>query len=261
MRLRLPHALALAAALLAAAPAHAQRKDVTVRGQVVDTRSGQPVAHAAVYLGNDRTVAVADAQGRFELKHIRPGTRAMWADAPGYSMDLVMVDVPGNEANVTLQMQSDPVRLATLTVSTSRLDRRSRGYAGTARVFREHDLAGMWYSNVLEMVQFRGGVRQTSCPYQGGIGLMRSRASRSMLQAATGPAGECVASRGTAFGSRVFLDEAPWIGGLESLRDFQLSEIARVEIYGQGREVHVFTRQFMDWVSQRPYVPVPIGLM
>jgi hypothetical protein len=259
MRLRLPHALALAAALLAAAPAHAQRKNVTVRGQVVDTRSGQPVAHAAVFLGNDRTVAVADAQGRFELKHIRPGTRAMWADAPGYSMDVVMVEVPENEADVTLQMQSDPIRLATLTVSTSRLDRRSRAYAGVSRVYREHELAGMWYSNVLQMVQSRAGVRQTACPYQGGLG--RYGALGAPVVGSTVGGGNCIYARGGAYTSRVFIDETPWIDGLDRLRDFQLADVARVEVYGHGREVHVFTRQFMDWVSQRPYVPVPIGLM
>lgn len=259
MRLRLTHALALAAALLAAAPAHAQRKNVTVRGQVVDTRSGQPVAHAAVYLGNDRTVTVADAQGRFELKHIRPGSRAMWADAPGYSMDVVMVEVPEDPAEVTLQMRSDPVRLATLTVSTSRLDRRSRGFAGTSRVFRESDLAGMWYSNVLQMVQSRAGVRQTPCPSQAGLG--RFGALGAPVVGSTVGGGDCIYSRGGASGSRVFIDETLWIAGLDGLRDFQLAEVARVEVYGHGREVHVFTRQFMDWVSKRPYVPVPIGLM
>jgi len=257
MRLRLPHALALAAALLAAAPAHAQRASTTVHGQVVDTRTGQPVAHAAVYLGNDRTVTVADAQGRFELKHIRPGTRAMWADAPGYSMDVVMVEVPENEANLTLQMQSDPVRLATLTVSTSRLDRRSRGYAGTARVFRESDLAGMWYSNVLQMVQSRAGVRQTACPSQAG----RFGALGAPVMGSSTVGGDCIYARGGAYTSRVFIDETPWFNGLDLLRDFQMADVARVEVYGHGREVHVFTRQFMDWVSQRPYVPVPIGLM
>jgi len=236
------YAAALAAACLAAAPAAAQR--ATVRGQVIDTRSGQPVPNAAVYVNDDRTAVLADAQGRFEVKGVRPGTRAIWAKAPGYAMELGLVEVPGDSVRVTLEMHGDPVRLATLTVSTSRFDRRARGSASTVRVFRETDLAGMWYSNVRQLVESRARVRPTLCP--GGY-------SRFGLLS-------CVASRGTAVQSRVVVDESPWLGGVEDLNDFHLADVSRVEIYGNGREIRVYTRQFMDWVSKRPYVPLPLGL-
>jgi hypothetical protein len=235
-------AAALATAFLSAVPVAAQR--ATVRGQVIDTRSGQPVANAAVYLNDDRTVVLADAQGRFEVKHVRPGTRAIWAKAPGYAMDLGLVEVPGDSARVTLEMRSDPVRLATLTVSTSRFDRRARSTPTTVRVFKEADLAGMWYSNVRQLVESRARVRPTLCP--GGY-------SRFGLLS-------CVASRGTAVQSRVVVDEMLWMGGVDDLADFHLADVSRVEIYGNGREIRVYTRQFMDWVSRRPYVPVPLGL-
>ncbi|HYH79263.1 MAG TPA: carboxypeptidase regulatory-like domain-containing protein [Longimicrobium sp.] len=256
MRPLRPHALALLAlALLPATTAAAQR--AVVRGQVVDTRSGNPVAHAAVYVGDDRTVALADAQGRFELKHIRPGTRAIWADAPGYSMDVGVVEVPADSASVTVEMRSDPVRLATLMVSTSRIDRRARAFAGTVRVFRERDMAGAWYSTLLQMVESRGGVRTTFCP---GYGLGSTRESAGFAAMAFGSGrGDCVYSRGRAESSAVYIDEARWIGGLGSLSDFRLPDVARVEVYGHGREVRVYTRMFMDWVSERPFVPVPIG--
>jgi CarboxypepD_reg-like domain len=236
------YAAALAALCLAAAPAAAQR--ATVRGQVVDTRSGQPVPNAAVYVNDDRTVTLADAQGRFEAKHIRPGTRAIWAEAPGYTMDLGMVEVAGDSTRVTLEMRSDPVRLATLVVSTSRFDQRARGSAGTVRVFRENDLAGLWYGNVQQLVESRARVRPVLCP--------RSTVRFGLLS--------CVASRGTVVGSRVVVDEAPWPGGVDDLSDFHLADVSRVEIYGNGTEIRVYTRQFMDWVSRRPYVPVPLGL-
>ncbi|HET7229852.1 MAG TPA: carboxypeptidase regulatory-like domain-containing protein [Longimicrobium sp.] len=262
MRMTFSHALALAATLLAAAPAtaqQAQQQRTTVHGQVVDTRSGQPVAHAAVYLGNDRTVTIADAEGRFELKRIRPGSRAVWAEAPGYTMEVQVAEIPSGEANLTLQMQSDPVRLATLTVTTSRLDRRARAYAGTARVFRESDLASMWYNNVQQLVESRGSVRATACPGSG-FANRRGALGAPMIGSYVG-GGDCIYARGSTYSSRVFIDEMPWVGGLESLSDFQLAEVARVEIYGHGREVHVFTRQFMNWLSRRAYVPTPIGLM
>jgi len=256
MRRLSSHALSLAAALLAALPATAQRG--VVRGQVIDTRSGQPVAHAAVYLDNDRTVTVADDQGRFTLKHIRPGTRAMWADAPGYTMDVGMVEVAADSTRVTLEMQSDPVRLATLMVTTSRFDRRARGFAGTVRVFRERDMAGGWYSNVLQLVQSRGGVRTSGCPDRLGLGLVREPSGFGGFSGIGWR--DCVYNRGRTEGATVFVDEARWIGGLSSLADFQLPEVSRVEIFNGGREVRVYTRQFMGWASKRPFVPMPIGM-
>src|SRR5215210_6190165 len=54
------------AALLAASSASAQR--VTLRGQVVDAASGQPVAAAVVEVMPRREQAVTDAQGRFTLR-------------------------------------------------------------------------------------------------------------------------------------------------------------------------------------------------
>lgn len=234
-------AAALAAVMMAAAPAAAQ--SATVRGQVVDTRSGQPVPHAAVYVNDTRTAVIANAQGRFEVKHVRAGTSAIWADAPGYSMDLSLVEVPEGEAEVTLRMQSDPVRLATLQVTTSRFDRRANSYAGTVRVFRQEDLAGMWYSNVSQLLESRARVRPTRC---------HGVSTRGRLN--------CVFTRGTVAQSRLVIDEAPWLGGTDDLRDFQLADVARVEIFGGGREIRVYTRNFMDWASQRPFVPTPLGM-
>ncbi|HET7229851.1 MAG TPA: carboxypeptidase regulatory-like domain-containing protein [Longimicrobium sp.] len=237
-------AAAFAAACLASTSAAAQR--AIVRGQVIDTQSGQPVPNAAVYVDDNRTAVLADAQGRFEVKHVRPGTRGIWARVPGYTMDLSLVEVPADSVRVTLRMQGDPVRLATLQVTTSRLDRRARGYAGTVRVFREADLAGMWYSNVGQLVQSRARVYATPCRRI--YSLSRSYASSS-----------CVSTRGTVAASHVIVDEAPWLGGVGDLRDFHLADVARVEVYGHGREIRVYTRQFMDWISKRPYVPTPLG--
>ncbi len=232
---------ALAAVCLAAAPAAAQNG--AVRGQVVDTRSGQPVPHAAVYVNHSRTAVVADAQGRFEVKNVRPGTRAIWADAPGYTMEMAMVEVTEGVAEVTLQMQSDPVRLAALQVTTSRFDRRADGYAGTVRVFRHADLAAMWYPNVAQMLESRARVQPAVC---------RGYSTRGRLT--------CVYSRGSTVPSRLVVDEAPWLGGTDDLRDFQLADVARVEVFGGGREIRVYTRQFMEWASRRPFVPTPLGV-
>jgi hypothetical protein len=101
-------------------------------------------------------------------------------------------------------------------------------------------------------------VRQTACPSQAGrFGALGA----PVMGSSSSIGGDCIYARGSAYTSRVFIDETPWFNGLDLLRDFQMADVARVEVYGHGREVHVFTRQFMDWVSRRPYVPVPIGMM
>jgi hypothetical protein len=234
------YAVVLAAAVLSPAAASAQR--ATVKGQVVDTRSGQPVPYALVHLDDERVTAVADSTGSFEVKRVSPGSRAIWADAPGYSMAMGTVDVvPGTTVEVTLELVSNPVQLAALNVTTSRFERRARGYAGSVRVFRERDLADMWYSNVRQMVESRAGVRPVLCP--GGGGWM-----------------ECTWQRGSAYQSLVFIDEVRWTGGLDRLADYSPREVSRVEVFGAGREIHVYTRQFMNWASRRPFVPTPLGL-
>jgi len=257
MRLAPSHAFALAAALLAAVPTAAQ--NALVRGQVVDARAGQPVAGAAVYVGNNRTAVIADAQGRFEFKRVRPGTRAMWASAPSYTMDASLVDIAQGENSVRLEMRSDPVRLATLHASTNRLDRRTRSYAGTSRVFRESDMSTGWYRSVLDLVETRGGVRPTTCTSSyAGFASMRGGLAPPPGSSIGGS--DCVYSRGSAYNARIYIDETLWIGGLASLNNIGIAEVARVEVYGNGREVRVFTRQFMEWASRRAYVPTPIGI-
>ena len=236
-----PYAAALAAACLAATPAAAQRASVS--GQVIDTRSGQPVAHAAVHVGNTRTTVVADAEGRFTLDHLRAGSRVIWAEAPGYSAKWGMVELPDGPVEVTVEMQSDPVRLATLEVVTNRFDHRASAYAGTVRVFRQADLASMWYANVAQLLESRARVRPTLCPGYARYGRL-----------------SCVSTRGTTAGSKIYVDEAPWLGDQQTLMDLHLPSVARVEVYGGGREVRVYTRQFMNWTSKRPYVPAALAL-
>ncbi|HEX5872313.1 MAG TPA: carboxypeptidase-like regulatory domain-containing protein [Longimicrobium sp.] len=86
MRIRttLPRLAALAAILLAAAPAAAQ----SVRGQVVEPGTGQPVTGAVVILldasGNRVTATLTDAQGGFAMRGGGAGTYSLRAERVGY---------------------------------------------------------------------------------------------------------------------------------------------------------------------------------
>ena len=57
-----------------------------VQGQVVDDGTGQPIPEAYVSVsGSDgETVATADADGRYELRGLAPGSYRVFARAGGY---------------------------------------------------------------------------------------------------------------------------------------------------------------------------------
>jgi hypothetical protein len=56
----------------------------TVRGTVVDSVSGQPVARAMVQLGDEQHTMLTDSDGRFEFDGIPPGTQQVFLRKPGY---------------------------------------------------------------------------------------------------------------------------------------------------------------------------------
>lgn len=117
MRTRLP-ALALALGLFVASPALAQSID----GVVVEQGGGTPVVGAFVVLldsvGEQRDVALTDADGRFRLSAPDPGEYALAVDRIGYlsaKTDLVFL-AAGQEIRYRLAAVVEPVRLADIEV-------------------------------------------------------------------------------------------------------------------------------------------------
>ncbi|MGH7470630.1 MAG: carboxypeptidase regulatory-like domain-containing protein [Longimicrobiales bacterium] len=97
----------------------------TINGRIIDATTRQPVTAAAVrLLGGDQVVAVAtsDANGRFSLtargggRHRIAATRLGFADAVTNVIELTA----GESITVELQMSSEAVKVAPLTIDAPR---------------------------------------------------------------------------------------------------------------------------------------------
>jgi hypothetical protein len=212
----------LLAVALAASSAAAQR--AVVRGRVVDAQTGNPVPGATVHLGSDHS-AVADAQGRFEIGRVQPGTQTVWARGMGYGVAASEIVVPQDSIRLELAIDPDPVRLEALVATVNRFEVRTRGYARAMRVFRE-------------FVLWRTGMRRASC----------------------GSGRYCVMIRGRAQEPAVFIDEVRLAAGMDLLSTFRPWEVARVEVYSGGAQIRVYTKSFMDWAARTNYRPNPLHL-
>ncbi|HEU4881233.1 MAG TPA: carboxypeptidase regulatory-like domain-containing protein, partial [Longimicrobium sp.] len=78
-----PALAAFALAMLASAPAMAQRRAVIVTGTVLDAQSGQGIAGAVVEVSTGERRVVTDAEGRFRLR-LREGDHRLNASHLGY---------------------------------------------------------------------------------------------------------------------------------------------------------------------------------
>lgn len=85
-------------------------KGISLPGRVLDTE-GNPIAGAVVRLGPDRfgtdkTEARTDEEGRFELKNCELGKTVLTVQAPGFSPQILDVDVKDkNEVGVALRLE------------------------------------------------------------------------------------------------------------------------------------------------------------
>jgi hypothetical protein len=234
-------AAALAAVTLAARPADAQR--VTVSGTVTDAANGAPIAAAVVKVDDDYHAAVSDAQGRFAIRGVRPGTRMVWANALGYGMSAGPVAVTAEGAGVDLLLDPDPVRLAAITATVSRFEARRRSYGRSVRVIEGDRIAGSGASDMRDFVELRAGLRRTSC------GGLRGGMSGGL---------SCVNIRGRPGRPVVYVDEVRWPGGLDLLSSYRPWDVARVEVYGGGEQIRIYTRWFLEWAAEHNYQPWPI---
>ena len=126
-RTRVSHAALLLFAI--AAHAHAAPDEGSVTGAVTDA-VGKPVRNATVSVQNASGAAVneakTDADGRFAIGHVTPGTYAIVVTAPGFaSGSSVTTTTAGAESAVSVKLaQSDTLDVQ---VNAKRLDRARNG--------------------------------------------------------------------------------------------------------------------------------------
>lgn len=220
---------ALATALPAAAQAAAEPSTVPLSGQVVDRSTGQPLAGAFVELAGSRLEALADEQGRFTFRKVRPGEHTLTASLLGYAELERTVTVAAGQPALSLALEPDPVVLEGLTVNLNVLEQRRNRVAVSSRAYDRTQIRRSAARNMEAFVRGPGGVPAVSC-------------RRAFADA-------CVYSRGRFEAVVVYLDEMP-IYSLDHLTTIQPEEVERVEVYQNGRQVRVYTSWFMEQVAR-----------
>jgi hypothetical protein len=233
-RALLAAALALSAAALAG-PAAAQAPGAAVTGQVLDHSTGQPVSAAHVWFKNRQLSSYADAQGRFRVEGVPPGTHVVRVERIGYQGSEMSWEVGESGGEFTVQLTPDAVMLEALRVQVDELARRRNSAPVAVRLVERHTLVAAPEPTVLEMLTGRG-LRPVPC---------------SAGQQA------CARIRGQMVRVRLFVDEVPVMGGLGALDTYKPRDIYLVEIYGGGSMVRVYTNAYMEDANRRKIRPIP----
>lgn len=226
---------ALAALLLS--PSHlsaAPRDDaaVTVRGRVIDRESGQPVASAQVVFAEAGERAYTDREGGFEVGGLAPGEHHFSVTQLGY-LRVQQVLVLSGGASFTVKLTRDPVMLERISVQVDRLESRRLRSALASRVFDEKEIGMYRRSSAVQFVTERTGLRPVGCGDMG----------------ETEPG--CAWVRGEPSRVAVVIDERLQNYGMEDLGVVPLNDIYRIEVYGGGEMVVVYTKQFMRTIIGR----------
>ena len=242
-------------ALAAASPAEAQR--ATLKGQVIDAASGQPIAAAVIEVMPRHEQAVTDAQGRFTLRTTL-GDHVLVADALGYGTVMHPVSIGDPEVDVQLALDKDPVLLEGIVATASRLQTRRRAYPYVVRALDAPQIATSSAPNMEVLVRERLGVFLTGCS---GMVQSRALATSARMDAFAAHLGRrsCVRSRGGTTPARIFIDEVrmPDPGALAL---YAPSDVASVEVFHDGEQIRVYTRWFMEWAARTNYRPLPLSI-
>lgn len=236
-------------ALPAAAEAQSDAATDTLRGFVRDANTGAPLSGARVRLPDLRQGMLTDEVGRFAFGNIARGVHLVTVEGYGYGPAELRVDMStGTSTLAVFDLLPLPVMLDGLEVVTERLQlmetrlrSRRRAAPFSARAFEQERLLRSPARDLLDFLAIEASLLPTSC---GG------RASD----------GWCVMRRGRAVQPKVYIDEAPVIGGLDQLATYRPHELHLVEVYSSGLEIRAYTHRFMERMARRPVLLIPVGV-
>ena len=135
------------------------------------------------------------------------------------------------------------------------LKNRRNAWGSSARAIEQARLASSGARDAIEFLATEGSLHIGSCTTRRGPATSFQRvASRR------GTAGVCVLRRGSGTEPRVYIDEAPIIGGLEALATFRPYELYLIEVYSAGLEIRAYAHWYMERMAARPRMLFLIGL-
>jgi len=234
-----------------------------VRGQVVDARTGEPIAHAQVLIQGTTRGTLTARDGRFQLGELRPGTYDVEIRSIGYRSarsEVRVVPETFAEASFELRVTAVPLDEVVATGQSGAVAR--RGLATSIATIESSDLEHAPINSFSEFLQGRApGVTvmpSGGMPGQGSRILLRGPGS---LQRNTQPAiyvdGIRIDNSGDTFMDQTSFGGLAWMG----LDDLAPEDIERVEIvrgasaanlYGSEAAagvIQVFTKQGLEGVQ------------
>lgn len=236
---RLLAMVVLATAVLAGG-VRAQARTEEGKSQLVGTvtdEAGRPLVGAFVAFEGSDWGSLTGETGRFVLTRERPGEVTLTAELIGYEKR-VWTGWAEEGREITLTMVSKPILLEGLTVVADRLESRRRSTPVAVRWLGHEALATAPQENALEFVVARGGLTRVPC--------------RGVWS------NECVLARGSVVEPSVWVDESPFLGGLEYLRTLQPHELYMVEIYAGGRHIRAYTNRYMERAAELRALPMAL---
>lgn len=227
----------LAVALLTRSALAQDIQEFDLTGSVVGEQ-GRPLVGAEVSLADADWGVLTDRDGRFVLPDLIPGRVELHVRQLGYA-DARWTGVvgPGSDAPL-VRLEPKAVMLEGLKVVADRFESRRRGYPHASRSFEREDVILSGYSSMADWLHGRGGLFLTDCR--------------------TGFASTCVWSRGSAVAPQVYIDEAPVFAGIQYLSMIQPHEVYRVEIFRRGRQIRVYTQNFMARAARTRLQPIAL---
>lgn len=259
--------LAVGLALLAlAAPAGAQqggsasRPTTTLTGIVVDAVRGDPLPNAIVVWDELNRGTLSDAEGRFVLSGVPLGAGTLAVKQYGYEEINLDLDVTAGLAALRVELTPGPIALEGFSVLADhlatmdrRLESRRQAWGGSVRSLDQARLTASGAFDALELLANTGSLHFVSCSQT----LPARSFQRVARSAGEGP---CISRRGTVTNPKVFIDEAPVLGGLGFLATFRPYELYLVEVYSGGAQIRAYTHWYMERMAKRPEQLFPLEI-
>lgn len=212
-----------------------------VLGTIVDAGSGAPIRDARV-AAQGGAVAITDERGGFVLARVEAGSRYVSFSRLGYASAGAMVEAQGRTQLGLIALREDAVALEALAVVVDRLEERRRASGWSARLLSGDEVRRATARSAYELVTDRTGISPTSC-------------FQLLPGGGSAVEGGCFTVRGTPTAVEVFVDEVRLRDGLSGLKFFRAHEFERVEIFGGGRQVRLYTPTFLRWMAQTNFNP------
>lgn len=229
--------LAILLTLTATSLTAQQTDTTTVKGIVVDALTGRPLPGVLVSVQAFDWAVISEEDGHFILPRVPLGQTTLEFTQLGYAATVLTSRVAPDMAALRVELQPEPLVLEGIKVMANRFERRRKAAPMGVQAYDSRMLRTPY--DVLDFLRFKALVRLTPCR-MGDIG------------------NNCIWWRGQVIEPRVVLNEVPMFAGLDMLEGMPSSTVYLVEVYRQGRQIRVYTNNFMEHVGRSPLALVPL---